>query len=149
MINCYAFDIDGTLADSSRRAHHLAKAPKDWDAFFSDMENDPPIAHMTALAKSVRHGPYGMKIVFITGRPDKYRKVTKAWLNEHVTTCHAPLYMRKTGDHRDDTIVKLELLADLRADGYEPIMVFEDRTRVVQAYREAGVPCMHVAAGDF
>jgi hypothetical protein len=36
-----------------------------------------------------------------------------------------------------------------RIDGFEPIMVFDDRNRVVKALRAAGVPCAQVAEGDF
>jgi hypothetical protein len=57
--------------------------------------------------------------------------------------------MRKAGDHRDDDILKIELLAEMRRDGYTPIMVFDDRNRVVKAWRSAGVPCAQVAEGDF
>jgi hypothetical protein len=57
--------------------------------------------------------------------------------------------MRKEGDHRDDDIIKLELLEQVRADGFEPIMAFDDRNRVVAAWRSAGVPCAQVAPGDF
>ena len=35
------------------------------------------------------------------------------------------LYMRADGDHRDNSIVKKELLPRLRADGWAPIMAFD------------------------
>lgn len=60
-----------------------------------------------------------------------------------------PVYMRKAGDYTDDNLLKVELLRQLRADGHEPIMAFDDRSRVVQAWREQGIPCAQVAAGDF
>ncbi len=60
-----------------------------------------------------------------------------------------PLYMRKAGDHRDDDKLKIEMLARVRADGFDPIMAFDDRNRVVKAWREAGIPCAQVADGDF
>lgn len=78
---------------------------------------------------------------------DESRASTEAWLERHVFT--APLYMRKAGDHRDDDILKVELLARVRADGFEPIMAFDDRSRVVKAWRAAGIPCAQVAEGDF
>jgi len=45
--------------------------------------------------------------------------------------------------------VKREMLDRIRADGYNPIMAFEDRSRVVKMWREAGIPCAQVAEGDF
>ena len=60
-----------------------------------------------------------------------------------------PLYMRADGDFRSDDIIKAELLAKVRADGYEPIMAFDDRNQVVRMWRANGVPCAQVAEGDF
>lgn len=57
--------------------------------------------------------------------------------------------MRRAGDHRGDDIIKLELLTQIKADGFDPIMAFEDRSRVVRAWRSAGIPCAQVAEGDF
>lgn len=146
MTRCFVFDIDGTLADCSHRLHHIQKQPKDWDAFFGAVIDDAPISHMVTLAISINKTH---EIVFVSGRSDQCRSDTLAWLNRHVFGVGGPLYMRKAGDHRDDDIVKIELLAELRADGYEPIMVFDDRKRVVNAWRFAGIPCAQVADGDF
>jgi hypothetical protein len=87
-------------------------------------------------------------IVFVSGRSDECRVATEQWLLDQGLPCE-PLYMRAAGDHQDDDKLKIELLARMRADGYEPIMVFDDRTRVVKAWRAAGVPCAQVAEGDF
>ncbi len=73
---------------------------------------------------------------------------TERWLREQCLP-DKPLYMRKAGDYRDDNILKIELLQQVLADGYEPIMCFDDRNRVVKAFRDAGIPCAQVAEGDF
>lgn len=145
MTKCYIFDIDGTLADCSHRLHHIQKRPKDWDAFFADCGDDDPINHIIGLLRALaeRH-----EIVFVSGRSDQVRAETVAWLDRHVGISE-PLYMRRQGDRRDDDFLKIELLAQLRADGFDPIMAFDDRTRVVNAWRAAGVPCAQVAPGDF
>ena len=52
-------------------------------------------------------------------------------------------------NHRPDHQVKGELLDRLRADGWEPIMAFDDRNQVVRMWREKGIPCAQVADGDF
>lgn len=140
----YVFDIDGTLADCSHRLHHIQKDPKDWAAFFAACADDKPIKHIIDLAIALDQH---RDVVFVSGRSDECRLSTEAWLAEHVFNYR--LYMRKAGDHRDDDVVKLELLAELRADGFEPIMAFEDRARVVKAFRDAGVPVAQVAPGDF
>jgi len=148
--HCYVFDIDGTLADCSHRLHHIQKQPKDWDAFFDAVLDDKPIEHMANLAITLFQTH---NIAFVSGRSDVCKCDTALWLHRHilptVTLSPLNLYMRKAGDHRDDDIVKIEMLAQLRADGFEPIMVFDDRKRVVDAWRAAGIPCAQVAPGDF
>ena len=44
---------------------------------------------------------------------------------------------------------QIELLEQMRLDGWDPGMAFDDRSRVVKAWREAGIPCAQVAEGDF
>jgi hypothetical protein len=60
-----------------------------------------------------------------------------------------PIYHRKSGDFRDDSIIKLELLEEIKRDGYSPIMLFDDRNRVVLALRGAGYTVAQVAPGNF
>jgi hypothetical protein len=57
--------------------------------------------------------------------------------------------MRKKGDYRDDAVVKIELLQQIRADGFNPLIAFDDRNRVVDAWRANGIICAQVAPGDF
>lgn len=144
---CYIFDIDGTLADCEHRLHHIENHPKDWRSFFASVMDDRPIEHIVALASLIPH----QLVVFVSGRSDECRKLTSDWLAQHLGAWAStrPLYMRKEGDHRADDIVKIELLGALRADGYDPIMAFDDRKRVVDAWRSAGVACAQVAPGDF
>jgi phosphoglycolate phosphatase-like HAD superfamily hydrolase len=143
--SCYVFDIDGTIADCSHRIHLIQTLPKDWRSFFAACHLDKPIPHVIELARSLSSRRH---IVYVSGRSDECRQQTEAWLKDHRLP-EGVLYMRKAGDHRDDDIIKLELLADLRADGFEPVMAFDDRTRVVNAWRSAGIPCAQVAPGDF
>lgn len=147
-MKCYIFDIDGTLADCSHRLHHIQKQPKDWDAFFAETHKDAPIEHMLDLLRLIIAAD--CLTIFVSGRPERTRYETIWWLESWADLCVPPrLYMRADGDRRDDDIIKIELLAQIRADGYEPIMAFDDRTRVVNAWRAAGIPCAQVAPGDF
>ena len=146
MKRCYIFDIDGTIANNKHRSHHLEKSPKDWDAYHEGVEADTVFGHMLQVyIDTSNHHP----VVFCTGRHDGQRKVTETWLWRNGFTEHRGLYMRKEGDHRPDHIIKLELLAQIRADGFEPIMAFDDRNSVVKMWRDAGIPCAQVAEGDF
>jgi phosphoglycolate phosphatase-like HAD superfamily hydrolase len=144
---CYIFDIDGTLANNSHRTHHLQKQPKDWDAYHALAQDDTPIAHIVNLVKEFR----SEQIVYCSGRHTGQKDLTVRWLQQVCGLAAVPrrLYMRNEGDHRPDHIIKLELLAQIRADGFEPIMAFDDRNSVVKMWRDAGVPCAQVAEGDF
>lgn len=147
MAACYIFDIDGTLADLSHRLHHIQKEPKDWDAFFAGCPDDAPLGHVCQLAADLMAN--GRRLVFVSGRSDAVREDTIRWLRKHTGVGLVALYMRAAGDHRPDNKVKIELLEKIRADGWEPIMAFEDRTQVVDMWRANGVPCAQVAPGDF
>jgi hypothetical protein len=146
MKHCYIFDIDGTLADCSHRLHWIHPRPaKDWRAFFADAINDKPILHIIELAQHLQHHA---PIVIVSGRSDECREDTLFWLERYEVPCRA-LYMRKAGDHRNDDILKSEMLDALLADGWKPIMAFDDRDRVVKMWRSRGVPCAQVAEGNF
>lgn len=150
--NCWLFDIDGTMANNDHRKHHLEKDPKDWGAFFAASHLDPPHEHITKLVRSLRSGHHG-SVIYATGRSEADRATTTDWVREHAGHVWRPgrqrLYMRADGDHRPDTVVKLELLKMMRNDGWEPIMCFDDRSSVVEMWRAAGIPCAQVALGDF
>lgn len=152
-MKCVIFDIDGTLANAQHRIHHIKKRPKDWDSFFGSMIDDKPFWHIREVLLSLRNGNT-MPIIFASGRPEKYRDVTVQWLekwdlHDSILSGHIRLYMRPDGDRRDDDIVKREILGKMWQDGWEPLMAFDDRDRVVKMWRDNGVPCLQVAEGDF
>jgi phosphoglycolate phosphatase-like HAD superfamily hydrolase len=146
---CFIIDIDGTIADASHRLHHIQNKPKNWDAFFEGCEDDVPIPAIEALLHHLTEGR--AELVYVTGRPERLRDATLAWFGRHElpVVFSNRLYMRADGDHRPDTIVKRELLSRLRADGWEPVMAFEDRASVVQMWRDNGVPCAQVVEGNY
>ena len=159
-MKCYLFDIDGTLADLSHRLHFIRDGNKDWDAFKQFCFFDKPINHMVDLCRRLfwagRAGrdDYGYdnpewEIVLMSGRNECQRKDTMEWLSQIACLPEMKLYMRADQDFRPDHIVKLELLQRVKADGFEPIMAFDDRNQVVNMWRANGIPCAQVAEGDF
>ena len=146
---CFIMDLDGTLADGDHRLHHIKKEPKDWKTYFSECGGDAPIGHMVDVFHSLAAEHY---IFICSGRSDEVRDITMAWLRAHVTSPgrnFEDVLMRKAGDHRPDDVIKIEMLAEIRRRGFEPLMAFDDRFRVVEAWRRAGIPCAQVAPGDF
>lgn len=140
-------DIDGTLGDCSHRRHYVeGTGKKDWKHFFSEMINDPVYEDIKFLIQLLYQK--GHRIVICTGRPADYRDLTEQWLAKHAIFYDA-LYMRPKGDYRADDIVKIELVDQMRLDGYDPKIAFDDRQRVVDALRVKGIRVLQVAPGDF
>lgn len=146
MRDCWIFDMDGTLCDSDHRKHHLENGKKDWAGWFRNMDQDPVHEDVAdfynyAIERNI-------PVFICTGRDEGYRSVSQFWLDQNGFFPDG-LYMRRTGDRRDDSIVKKEMLEEIRALGYNPVLAFDDRDRVVKMWRENGVRCFQVAPGDF
>lgn len=138
------FDIDGTLADISARRHHLEKRPKDWDAFFAAMREDAAVAPLVRLCNTLYDA--GFHLLLCSGRPERYRDDTVAWLTREGVKYHA-LLLRRDDDRRSDVEVKRDLLAGF--DKERIAFVVEDRTRVVDMWRAQGLVCLQCAPGEF
>lgn len=155
MKDAIIFDLDGTLADLSHRLHFISNGNRDWDSFFAACKDDAPIPHMVQLYRMLKEAKVSDTTTFskhtlivASGRSDSCRYDTAMWmLDNGIITKH--LYMRKEGDHRSDYQVKQEILEQIKADGFNPIMAFDDRDQVVKMWRDNEVPCAQVAPGDF
>jgi phosphoglycolate phosphatase-like HAD superfamily hydrolase len=143
---CWIFDVDGTLSNTAHRQHYLATTPKNWAAWNAAMAEDSyhkDVIQFVRVAKKL-----DMCVVICTGREETEREVTENWLDDGGID-YDGLYMRKKKDYRGDDDIKRELLAEIRADGYEPVLVFDDRNRVVDMWRAEGIRCFQVAPGNF
>jgi hypothetical protein len=139
------FDLDGTLADLTHRLHFILGEKKDWDGFFAACTDDKPIPHMIELCNTLYKAGYGIAIC--SGRSAAVRTETSLWLNEN-DVLYDQVFMRKDGDHREDNLVKAEMLPAVQKLG-EILMAFDDRDQVVKMWREHGIPCCQVAEGNF
>ena len=139
-------DVDGTLANTDWRQHFLKVTPRNWTAFFENMIDDPPYSDMIWLVQTLALA--GNRILICTGRTSEYKKVTSDWLNKNGVPFDE-IYMRAPGDYRDDEVVKLELVDQMRAQGFDPTIALEDRNKVVEALRKSGMRVLHVQNGNF
>ena len=146
------FDLDGTLADAAERVKTYLRdadgpkpGPVNWTAFHLASSQDVPFPH----ALEVLHALYdaGHDVRIWTARSDEAHQETLDWLTLHGIPQEVvgTLVMREKGDHRDDDELKPLWIAEHG----RPDLVFEDRTRVVNAWRALGIPCYQVAPGDF
>ena len=99
------FDIDGVLADVSHRLHYLQSYPQRWDRFFAAADRDPLLAEGAARLRAalVDHD-----VLYLTGRPERSRRLTKAWLRRHGLPT-GPLIMREDEDYRPARWMKREV----------------------------------------
>lgn len=133
---CIIFDIDGTLASCEHRRHFVSGKAKNWKEFNARMGDDTPIEQTIWLNDLVSRFDYPVFIT--TGRADDMRKVTESWLTHHRVQ-YDRMFMRHAGDYRQDAIVKREILDQIRALGYEPWLIFDDRPCVVDMWRKEGL----------
>ena len=142
----WIFDIDGTLANTDHRNHYLHQKPKDWKSWSAEAPLDTPYWEIVDLVNAAHC--IGIKVIVATGRMEKHREQTTKWLEDH-KIFYDHLYMRDDADFRDDNILKKEYLDDIRNKGYNPVMVFEDRDRVVDMWRANGIKCLQVQPGAY
>src|SRR4051794_18001993 len=100
-------DVDGVVADVRHRLHHLESRPKDWRAFLGKADRCPPLA---AGVDRVRTLQADRDVVYLTGRPERLRHVTEAWL-ERQGSGGPPVLRRTRGDFRPARITKGEEIA--------------------------------------
>jgi hypothetical protein len=139
-------DIDGTFADHSHRIHLIEgekrKDQKNWDAFYDDdlMIKDAPIPLGIAGVTRLWNAP-NIRLVLLTGRPEKTRAVTRTWLKIHFGSAfEAPIYMRKKGDLRKATEYKREQISGLSLAYERRAMLFiDDDERNFEMYQGFGV----------
>lgn len=143
------FDIDGTLADTEHRSY-LAQAKK-WDEFFSRMTQDKPKYEVVEILNHYYWDTQvDYKILLVTGRGEEHREKTVNWLQEYgIMPKVECLYMRPVKDFRKDFIIKAEIYKNYIEPKYNVRAVFEDRTSVVNMWRELGLTCLQVAPGNF
>lgn len=142
-------DLDGTLAiievyDPEKPCSKPARLRNPYDAsncHETDLINIP----LAKILDSVDiNATYEIKIIFVSGREDKYRESTLKFLNEKVSEYFeyvhlCPLFMRKTGDQRPDEIIKKEIYDENIKDKYDVLCVFDDRPKVIRMWRSLGL----------
>lgn len=140
-------DIDGTLADNSHRQGFLQSTKKDWDSFYDPelMAKDAPIEVAMEVVPRLIAKP-DLHFAFLTGRPERTRSVTMAWIARHIgciatipSSNEGPhLLMRPDGDHRRADVYKEEWILFLKKRG-KPIVFIDDDERNTEMYRKHGI----------
>ena len=151
----YIFDLDGTLALIEHRRHIINDTSRDdskWRRFYAACDKDLPNEPVLRVMESLRRFA---DVWIFSGRSHEVRDKTVDWLVKHTSfmSCdfdNGALVMRQEGDYTADDVLKRQWFDNMFVDDRQRLVaVFEDRERVVQMWRKAGVACFQVAAGDF
>lgn len=145
-------DIDGTLAETTHRLHYLyadvgklvPHEKKDWGGFFKAAGDDRFRAEVWEQVAAENSD-----VILVSARPEEYRAQTQEWLAKHGLHegwDYKTLIMRKSGDRRDDDIVKAEV-ADRYFKGHTIKRVYDDRPRIIRMWRERGYDVVDVGPG--
>jgi phosphoglycolate phosphatase-like HAD superfamily hydrolase len=129
------FDVDGVVADVRHRLHHL-RTRRSWTAFFRAAGDDPLLAEGARLVQELRERH---DIVWLTGRPEWLRALTRDWFDVHGLP-EGELHMRPTRDFRPAREYKLDVLGRLRARDVAAFV--DDDVEVIEAAFAAGFPAV-------
>ena len=131
------FDVDGTLCDvtSIRYLVDGTVVPKRYDEFHERSAGCKP--HQWVVDEAIAQDRLGRQVFVVTGRKERYRRLTEGWLN-HWLVPHTALLMRGDSDHRPDHVVKEEILLAMLAP-YRVVQVWDDRPSVVDMWRSHGL----------
>lgn len=129
------FDLDGCISDDSRRLplirpdHDLDK----YDKYHEDMINDPIVNREVVNDAAER----GLGLLFVTARPEKYWKATRAWLSCH-RLASSDLLMRPNGDMRGSPQLKCDLVEAWLAERRDCTIAeaYDDRIDILNAYKD-------------
>lgn len=131
------FDLDNTLADVSYLASYVLGHNTDYERFHQLAVDADPIDWVVWEVK--RWSPSNV-ILVVTARQEKYRPPTEEWLLRHEIP-YDELWMRKTGDERQDYDVKSDILLQIGMK-YDVKMAYDDRPETVKLWLERGIPTM-------
>jgi phosphoglycolate phosphatase-like HAD superfamily hydrolase len=143
MIDCVILDVDGTACDVSSIRHFVRQPSgrKDFDKFHENSVDCPP--NHDVLAEIKAHHEAGLAIVVVTARLTKWFYHTMIWLYE-VGFPFNEIYMRADNDFRPDVEIKREILAQLRRDGYNPVLAYDDNPSIIELWESEGIETVTV-----
>ena len=141
------FDVDGTIADVEHRRHFVSGGNKDWSSFRKETVNDTPVEWVCDIAK--RFIAQGDEVAFFSARNESEREITEKQISEWIGDNHKGVFLRPNDDFRCDAEFKSDLADQFEELGGKIDLVFDDRNKVVDMWRNRGTTCVQVAEGDF
>lgn len=138
-------DLDGTLCKSQHVDQYTdVGGIVDWDAWMRSNSYAPVNEWCRDIVNNFQAA--GFKIIFLTARTSDPLgfEVTDGWLKNNGFVNYE-LIMRKDGDRRPDLVIKQEIYNSNIAPYYEVSFAIDDKKRVIDMWRNIGVPALHCA----
>lgn len=135
-------DMDGTMTHSSWRNHLSPNHGGSWDAFHAECGKDKP----TEVVRLVNALSKFFDVVVSTARPIGVLQQTSDWIGDHSEFTPLKIMMRNLDqmDLKSPELKKLHL-ESLRVQGYDVIIMIDDRKDVCEMFEEIGVSSMCVS----
>lgn len=140
------FDIDNCLANDMHRRHLINRdkeGDERWNAYHEAAHLDAPSkAAITLIEMWIRNG---VDIVYCTGRPEQFRRMTAHWLHKNVGNHTFTLLMRKDGNHEPAYKIKVGMLAAVGLTPENVEICYDDNMAVLASYQVAGYQAERLA----
>lgn len=151
-------DKDGTLFNINHRTHFVRGGNHQWNEFFEDTDKDEPVWDVMHVVAS--HINAGHRVEIWSGACEssyeksayvlnKYMKDMIDWGNLDYDTDDVGQFltrMRPKGDNTPDQELKRKWL---NSEDSRPDIMYDDRKKVCEMYREEGLTVARVVGGDF
>ena len=145
-------DLDGTMTNYAHRAHllntttRLANGRRDLAPFFDAMGDDTEHGWCRDIIDEAQ--AKGVKIIFLTGRPEKYRQLSEQWLTRHSITNYEVLLMRETRDFRPGAVVKAEIYRAEIEGKYDVLYAIDDNPHILRMWAQLGIRCLYCGTAE-
>lgn len=133
-------DLDGTLANVKHRLHFIKEGKKDWKSFFSHGVHDTCDEYCLSLVRKAQAA--GQEIIFLTGRPAYLSRDTVKWIKDQTgisTELNKTLFMRPSGNRKQDTVVKEEIYLRDIAPHYEIVLALDDKPEILDIWKKYSI----------
>ena len=141
------FDMDGSLCDVSSVRYHVNpndprfSGTKRFDLFHAGSIDCPP--NKLALREYELAAGQGLAIIIVTARKEQWLYHTMLWLVEQGIEWDE-LFMRADDDNRKDYLVKEDILGEIKARGYEPVLAVDDNPAILAVWKRHGIETVRV-----
>ena len=138
-------DLDGTLADVSKRTELVRSDKPKWDEFYARVAEDKVNVWCRELMAAM--WAFNHDVIIVSARPQRCMGDTREWLRVNLVSYTGIFLLRGADkDYTPDVDLKRSWLKNF---GKERILfAVDDRQRVVDMWRAEGITCLQCAAWE-